>query len=327
MDPEISIIVPNHNGERTIGACLGAALASRHPQFEVIVVDDSSTDDSVRIIERFPCQLVRLPKHCGAANARNTGAQHARGRILFFTDADCLLDEDTLTAVSRAMAASRPSTVVGGTYTRQPADQGFFNRFQSIFINYSETKHAPNADYLATHAMAITADEFHAQGGFSESPGPILEDVEFSHRLRRRGIELVMDPAIQVRHIFDFSLLGSLRNAFRKAMYWTMYSIENQDLLSDSGTASLELKTNVCACFLSWLLLVMLLASAHWGWWVAIAAVQFANATINKRMLLALYHRDDILFSLAAVTYYMVLYPLPVGLGAIVGLIRYWRKS
>jgi glycosyltransferase involved in cell wall biosynthesis len=324
---DVSIIIPNRNGSNTIGACLQAALASQHPDFEIVVVDDCSDDNSVSIIEQFPCRLVRLADHGGAARARNIGAQHGQGKILFFTDADCLLNEDTLTKASEALAAGHSDQVVGGTYTRQPADDGFYNRFQSIFINYSETKHASHPDYVATHAMAISADSFRTSGGFPESLGPILEDVAFSHRLRRQGIGLVLNPDIQVRHVFNFSLLGSLRNAFHKSMYWTMYSIDNKDLLADSGTASLELKANVVAYYLSWLLLFLSLATGQWMWWFAIGGVQIVNVVTNKRLLLAFCDPNDILFSLAAVMYYLVVYPLPVGLGAMVGMIRYWRNS
>lgn len=327
MIVDVSVIIPVRNGGKTIGDCLEAALGSQHPSFEIVVVDDCSDDDSVRVIEQFPCRLVRLSTHSGAARARNIGAQHGRGKILFFTDADCLLHRDSLTRATRALAASHSELVVGGTYTRKPADDGFFNRFQSIFINYSETKHAPHPDYVATHAMAIAADTFRTSGGFSESLGPILEDVEFSHRLRQAGVELIIIPDLQVRHIFDFSLLGSLRNALRKSMYWTVYSIGNQDLLTDSGTASLELKSNVIAFCLSWLLLFSIFANCGWGCSVALGGVLTVNVVINRNLLLAFWEADDILFSLGAAAYYLLIYPLPVGLGAFMGVIRYWRKS
>ncbi|MEK7758380.1 MAG: glycosyltransferase family A protein, partial [Pseudomonadota bacterium] len=87
MENLISVIIPNRNGATTIGKCLDAALASRHANFEVIVVDDSSDDNSISVIAHYPCKLLRLSKHGGAALARNLGAQHARGAILFFTDA------------------------------------------------------------------------------------------------------------------------------------------------------------------------------------------------------------------------------------------------
>ena len=89
-------------------------------------------------------------------------------------------------------------------------------------------------------------------GGFKENFLPILEDVEFSHRLRRTGFKLTMNPEILVRHIFNFTLIKSLKNAFRKSLYWTIYSLKNKDLLTDSGTASIELKFNVASFFLAY---------------------------------------------------------------------------
>ena len=227
----VSVIIPNRNGARTIARCLQAAFASRFPDFEVIVVDDASGDGSPGIVSGYPCRQVVLPSRRGAAGARNAGAAQARGELLFFTDADCLLREDTLAAACRAVAAHDGETVVGGTYTPRPADDSFFSLFQSVFIHDAETRHADDPDYAATHALAIRAETFRRHGGFAESGLPILEDVEFSHRLRRAGCRLVIDPAIQVRHIFDFDLLRSLRNARIKAMYWTLYSLRNRDLL------------------------------------------------------------------------------------------------
>ncbi|VAX17713.1 hypothetical protein MNBD_NITROSPINAE04-370, partial [hydrothermal vent metagenome] len=60
MLERISVIIPNRNGADTIGDCLKAALASEDDNFNVIVVDDCSDDDSIEIISRYPCKLIRL---------------------------------------------------------------------------------------------------------------------------------------------------------------------------------------------------------------------------------------------------------------------------
>ena len=91
MVKPISVIIPNRNGGAFIGKCLEAVFSTRYGRYEVIVVDDCSEDDSVEIIGKFPCRLIRLEKHSGASKARNTGAFHSTGQILFFTDADCLV--------------------------------------------------------------------------------------------------------------------------------------------------------------------------------------------------------------------------------------------
>jgi glycosyltransferase involved in cell wall biosynthesis len=71
MDTFISVVIPNYNNGNTIGKCLEGVLSSKYDRYEVIVVDDASSDNSVEIINRFPCRLIRLEKHAGAAKARN----------------------------------------------------------------------------------------------------------------------------------------------------------------------------------------------------------------------------------------------------------------
>lgn len=323
----VSIIIPNFNGATTIARCLEAALASRYPRYEVIVVDDCSSDNSVEIINQFPCKLVRLESHAGASRARNAGAAHSKGDILFFTDADCMLKEDTLEHVSKALAAAGSDVVIGGTYTLIPFDNDFFSFFQSVFINYSETKRRTNPDYVATHAMVVNAEVFRNKSGFTEDFLPILEDVEFSHRIRRSGCKLAVNPAIQVRHIFNFSLSRSFANAFNKSMYWTIYSINNKDLFTDSGTASVELKTNVLAYFLSVLLLPVFLISQSTTVLVIIGFVLGINLLISRRLLRMFYRAGGSVFFIAAALYYLLLYPLPVGAGAMLGTIKNFMRT
>lgn len=326
MTAFVSVIVPSYNAGATIGRCLEAALASGYDDFEVVVVDDGSGDDSADIAEGFPCRLIRLDRNVGAAAARNIGASHSQGEILFFTDADCLLEEDTLAVASRTLASLGRDVILGGTYTQVPYDEGFFSLFQSVFVNHAETKQGKNPDYVATHAMVIAAETFRDSQGFAEEFLPILEDVEFSHRLRRSGCRLVMEPAIQVRHIFNFSLLRSLCNAFVKSMYWTIYSIWNGDLLVDSGAASVELKINVGAYLLTLLLLLASLATADALFLAPVPLVLAAGLYTSRGLMTAFFSAGGLGFAVAAALYYALLYPLAVGAGAFAGMVG-WAAS
>lgn len=316
----ISVIVPNYNGASTIGLCLEALLASVHKSYEIIVVDDGSTDNSVDIISQYPCCLVRLPEHAGAAAARNVGAQNSNGEILFFTDADCLVLPDTLGVAEHAIDKADPETIIGGTYTRKPFDKGFFSIFQSVFIHYSELKNPDNPDYVATHAMAVTATTFKSSGGFNENV-PILEDVEFSHRMKRKGAHLRMTPNLLVRHIFNFSLIRSMRNGYRKSKFWARYSLMNRDLFADSGTASFELKASVLLFHmlilhsLGWIMLPGVIPAA------AILVLVFINILVCHRMLGLFYSSGGVLLSIKAAGYFMLVYPMAVSAGIFSGLL------
>jgi glycosyltransferase involved in cell wall biosynthesis len=321
MEYFVSVIIPNFNGAATLGRCLEAVFSSRYPKFEVIVVDDCSTDNSVEIVKSFPCKLVRLDRRSGASKARNEGVAHSKGDILFFTDADCVLMEDTLAEAVRSFEGL-DNAVIGGTYTEVPFDDRFFSTFQSIFVNYSETKKtAP--DYIATHAMAIERALFIKSGGFPEHFLPILEDVEFSHRLRRSGCRLAMNPSIVVRHIFNFTLMKSLRNGFRKSMFWTRYSMGNRDLFADSGTASKELKVNVAFFLAAAFTFYLLLLSGKGILFPALILVFVLNLWSSRGLITAFYRTKGPLFALGATMYYTMLYPLAVGSGAFAGAAAY----
>jgi len=325
VEKRISIVIPNYNGAATIGKSLEAAFSSTYPDFEVVVVDDRSTDGSIEIIKKFPCTFVDLDTHSGASRARNAGARHAGGNILFFIDADCILQNNTLSLAAKAISGGEDK-VVGGTYTAIPYDDTFFSTFQSIFIHYSETKKL-EPDYIATHAMVIDRALFNQSGGFSEYFLPILEDVEFSHRLRRSGYSLVMCPYILVQHIFNFTFAKSLRNAFRKSMFWTEYSLANRDVFTDSGTASRELKVNVASFFACGILIVFSLISSQLMLLVFLPFVIALNLFLSRGLIMDFYETKGSSFGIGATLYYIAVYPLAVGAGALAGMWRYLRSG
>ncbi len=321
----ISVVVPNRNGAPTIGRCLVAALASDYGRFEVVVVDDGSEDASVEIVQAFPCRLVRLQRRGGVSRARNAGARASAGELLFFIDGDCLLRRDSL-SLANASYGDRRDHVLGGTYTPSPHDRDFFSAFQSVFINHFETKKR-EPDYVAAHALVIDADLFRRSGGFLEDSfigvAASVEDVEFSHRLRRQGTRLTLEPTLQVTHVFRFSLRRSLGNAIKKARTWTMYSLVNRDLFADSGAASLELKTNVlCALLAACLAGASAASGAAWPL-AALLPLLALDLAVNRRLAAAWLRARGGAFAVRAVLYYLTLYAAAVGIGAVLGAMHY----
>jgi glycosyltransferase involved in cell wall biosynthesis len=323
VEKHISIVIPNYNMAATIGQCLEAAYSSAYKNFEVVVVDDHSEDNSVEIIKQFPCKLICLESRSGTSRARNTGARNSRGDFIFFIDADCLLERDTLSVVNRTLSVNDHEIMIGGTYTKMPFDRTFYSIFQSVFVNYSETKNIENPDYIAAHAMIVDARTFKKSGGFPEDFMPIIEDIEFSHRLRRSGCRLVMNPDIQVRHIFNFTLLKSLRNAVRKSMYWNMYSLKNKDVFKDSGSASVELKTNVASYFLNIILIALFVLLGTTEFLYPVPPVFMLNIFINRKLLKVYYETGGILFGARAFIYYTMIYPVPIAIGTLRAVIKY----
>ncbi|MGB1253818.1 MAG: glycosyltransferase family 2 protein, partial [Candidatus Promineifilaceae bacterium] len=94
-EPLFSVVIPVLNGGSAFAVCLAALRRSRFADWELIVVDDGSCDDSAEMAQSHGATILNTPQ-AGPAHARNVGAQAARGRYLFFLDADCEVHEDTL---------------------------------------------------------------------------------------------------------------------------------------------------------------------------------------------------------------------------------------
>jgi glycosyltransferase involved in cell wall biosynthesis len=110
----LSIIIPNFNGVRTIGACLEALISYCDDGCEIVVVDDCSQDGSIGIVEKYPCKLIRLAQHAGASTSRNAGAFGSTAEVLFIIDNDCIVTDTTIPRVRKIISEQPPDVVVVG---------------------------------------------------------------------------------------------------------------------------------------------------------------------------------------------------------------------
>jgi cellulose synthase/poly-beta-1,6-N-acetylglucosamine synthase-like glycosyltransferase len=205
-----SVIVPVFNGARTLDACLNALCHQTIDpgRYEVIVVDDGSTDGSAQVAARHEVTLIRQD-HAGAAAARNQGARQARGSILAFTDADC---EPCAGWIEQMLAPFDDSGVVGvkGVYrTRQSSLVARFAQAE-YEEKYDRLARAEWIDFVDTYAAAFRRELFFEQGGFD--PGfQFDEDQEFSFRLARAGYAMVFAPEAIVYHLHPSGLWSYAR--------------------------------------------------------------------------------------------------------------------
>ncbi len=108
--PRISVVMPVYNAEKLLDECLGALRANVGVDYEILIVDDSSTDRSREIAAAHGCRVVPSGGRLGPAGARNVGAREATGDILFFVDSDVMVRPDTLRRLRDAFGTTRRST-------------------------------------------------------------------------------------------------------------------------------------------------------------------------------------------------------------------------
>jgi len=222
MTVAYSVIVPAYNAGRTLGACLGALTAQTVPraQYEVIVVDDGSTDDTAAVAARFPVRVLRQANR-GPAAARNQGARAAQGDLLLFTDADCVPAPDWLAELAAPLADPAVAAAKGAYRTRQ---RRWMARFAQIEFEerYALLQRSASIDMIDTYSAIYRRRVFLEQGGFDEAfPAPNGEDMDLSCRLEAAGCRLAFAPRALVEHTHVDRLGMYLRLKFSRA-YWRM---------------------------------------------------------------------------------------------------------
>lgn len=198
--PRVSVIVCTRNGGHTLPACLDSITRLDYPDFEVIVVDDGSTDDIAAIVARHPGVRCIRQDPRGLGVARNTGAAAAGGEILAYTDDDCVVDPSWLIHLTRAF--DRPEIGAAGGPNIPPAP---VNRSQAcVTASPGGPAHVLLTDTTAEHIpgcnMAIRRSAFDDVGGFLPGYHEAGDDVDFCWRLLEKGFVIAFSAAAMVWH-------------------------------------------------------------------------------------------------------------------------------
>jgi glycosyltransferase involved in cell wall biosynthesis len=234
--PKVSVIIPVHDGERTIRPCLGSVAASDYPNFEIILVDDGSTDGSRQKAQGLYDRLVSLGRNMGAAAARNCGAAVSTGDILFFLDADITIERDTLTRIVQGLQERPDVSALFCSYQKDTIPRNFFSVYKNLVHHYTHQISRADAATFCAGFGAIRREVFLAMDGFDESYRS-LEDVELGYRLYRAGHKIWLNKDIQVEHWKHYTLRGLLRSdVLHRAKPWTQIMLEKRILRSDLNT-------------------------------------------------------------------------------------------
>ncbi len=267
--PLISIIVPVYNGEKFLAVCLDALKSTSYQQYEVIVVDDCSTDDSARISREKGAVVLKMPRQSGPAGARNFGAHEANGEILLFVDADVVVKFDTVERVSGDFVDPQIAAVFG-SYDDEPAETNFISQYKNLFHHFVHQQGSTEAVTFWAGCGAVRRDVFLAVDGFNAEwyPRPAIEDIELGYRLRAKGYRILLDKELQAKHLKRWTLRSMLHaDIFCRAVPWSKLILESQSMVNDlnlqtkerisAGVVALSLALLPFAIFKPQLLLVI----------------------------------------------------------------------
>ncbi len=242
---EISVIIPAYQAEDCIGQCV-AALAQQsvaRESYEVLVVDDGSTDATAERARAAGADRVLTVPHGGPSAARNAGIEAARGTLVLFTDADCEPSPDWIARMTAPLSDPGVTGVKGAYRTRQTALIARLVQLE-FEVRYARMATLPQIDFVDTYAAAYRRDVLRDYGGFDTAfPIPSAEDVDLSFRLARAGHRLLFAPDAWVWHRHPPTLKAYLLRKMRFGYWRALLYVRYPDKISGDAHTDPALKT------------------------------------------------------------------------------------
>ena len=228
--PEYSVVVPGYQAADVIGICVRALHAQTvsRERYEIIVVDDGSTDGTGDEAREAGADQVLSRPHRGPAAARNAGIEASRGEIVLFTDADCEPSPEWLEHMTTPFTDPLVMGAKGAYWTRQRALIARLTQLE-FEIRYERMARLPHTDFVDGYAAAYRRRLLTSAGGFDPTypTSSSAEDVDLSFHLARQGHRLVFVPQARVWHRHPTSLRAYLTRkghyGFWRALLYLRY--------------------------------------------------------------------------------------------------------
>jgi glycosyltransferase involved in cell wall biosynthesis len=320
----ISIIIPVHNGGTAFQRCLASVLATSPQPYELIVVADGDTDGSRECAHAVGALVISNNRPQGPARARNQGAQHASGELLFFVDADVTLPVNALQQIDTAFTAQPDLSALIGSYDTQPAALNFLSQYRNLLHHYVHQSGRSDASTFWGACGVIRRDVFMQLGGFDQTyRQPSIEDIELGYRIVAAGHRIKLHKQLQVTHHKRWTAASILRTDFlQRALPWSDLILRDQRMAND---LNIDHRSRVSVGALYTLLLTIPMVSRRRGArWLAMLCVGILLA-LNAPLYRFFAHQRGLWFALCTVPWHWLYYGYS---GCAFGLVlaRHWLK-
>lgn len=266
---KVSVIIPAYNASKSMDLCLSAILKQDFSDYEVIVVDDGSSDDTRERVKKYPVKLISKA-HRGSAAARNSGFKVSKGDILVFVDSDCVAKKDLITKLIEPLkdpriGVTQPWWEVANKGKLIPA---------LIFKTYEYfTRKLKYEDFLWSYCFAIRKKLFQKLGMF-DTAHIRIEDAVFSHKVIKEGYKIYLMKEVRIGHFFRETLLAHLKVHTRTAREKFLYVNKTKRFIDQRANFAEYMKLGVHALvllalffislsFIPFLVLLLLSLASH----------------------------------------------------------------
>lgn len=320
----ISMIIPVYKGGTEFRRCLESLVPLKPAPLEIIVVSDGD-DESSKTAAEFNVKVIHLSHRQGPAHARNVGASHSNGDILFFVDADVAVPPNLLDRLTDSFNEPYNSTAIIGSYDCTPMAPDLVSQYKNLSHHFVHQHAEENAATFWGACGAVRRDVFLLLGGFDESyRRPCVEDIEFGYRLRAAHYSIRLIKTLQIKHLKQWSLLSLLRSdIIDRGLPWTELILRHRRLNND-----LNLRySNRLSVVLTWSLLLSVIAGLPLSHLQIVSVFIIAllivlNASLYKFFMV----QRGIAFTVAAIGLHWLSF-LYSGAAFAIGALRYFGLS
>jgi glycosyltransferase involved in cell wall biosynthesis len=324
--PFISVIIPVYNGGSLFLRCLKALHQSTFTDYELLVVDDGSTDGSDKLARQFGARVFASGGQHGPAAARNVGGRLARGRYLFFVDADCAVHPDTLAHVAELFWAEPQLDALFGSYDDAPDASNFVAQYKNLFHHYVHQRGQGEASTFWTGCGAIRRDRFLALGGFDAQRyrRPAIEDIDLGYRLKQAGGRIRLAKHVQVKHLKAWTLPGLLKtDILDRGIPWTRLILRDKLFARD---LNLQTHNRVSVAAIYGLLLALLVSLWQPQTLLIAGALAALLLGLNIDLYRFFYYRRGLPFVLGVIPLHWLYYFYnAISFGC--GLLLHWQEK
>ncbi len=216
---KVSVVVPTYNRKESLRKCVDALLNQNFKDYELIIVDDGSTDETdvmIKSLQEKNKNLVYLrQENKGPSVARNFGAEKSKGKIIAFTDDDCIVEKNWLKELLKGFG-NKNVGIVGGNYIFHE-EKGFINLWQKSNMKKSiERGRFKKPQFFESNNMAILKELFVSVAGFNPIFGPKdgSEDLNLNYQVIKKGFGLTFREDARVLHLHKRNLKGVLKQYY-----------------------------------------------------------------------------------------------------------------
>lgn len=302
----LSIIIPTYNSARTLPALLDSIFASDFSDFEVILVDDGSTDETKSVIEDYDLKYYYID-NSGPARARHLGTKKAKGEILVFFDSDVVLLPDTLKRIKDAFADEKIKAVTG-IWDKKQKRKDFFPRYKALrdWSYWLKEDYGRFSYLFSTRVAAVRKEAYWQVGGFvrEEKGRNALEDINFAFRLAEE-CRIYFDPKIRVKHEFGnfWEILGKY---FKRSFKWVKLFLRHRQLNRTVVTPN-EAIAGVTAVFT----LVFLFLGGFWRpLWLIALTFFLVHLYLERKFLTFIFKEEGLVFAIKSILAGFIIYPV-----------------